>query len=155
MATPDIPGAKRAAPAVRCAAVPAEIDAIGRTPRAACGHTWRTVMRGEEGGVGLDEPFDCLPDARAVSAAIVSRSRALNCELPSRINMAFGGSPRCRHDALLNDGGFVSVVRDGEAGYGLWGGGRPGRSPHLAAQLHAVLPPGDTPAAGDAAVDGF
>jgi sulfite reductase beta subunit-like hemoprotein len=136
-------------------AVLAEVDAIGLTTRSACGHTLRNVMSAEDAGVGLDEPFDCLPDARAVSAAIVTRSRALNCELPSRINMAFGGSPRCRHDALLNDGGFVSVVRDGKAGYELWGGGSLGRSPHLAVQLHEFVPRGDVLAAAEALVDVF
>ena len=136
-------------------AVLAEVDRIGLTTRSACGHTLRNVMSAEEAGVGLDEPFDCLPDARAVSAAIVGRSRALNCELPSRINMAFGGSPRCRQDALLNDGGFVSVVRDGEAGYELWGGGSLGRSPHLAVRLHEFVSRGDVLAAAEALVDVF
>jgi len=136
-------------------AVLAEVEAIGLTTRSACGHTLRNVMSAEEAGVGLDEPFDCLPDARAVSAAIVSRSRVLNCELPSRINMAFGGSTRCRHDALLNDGGFVSVVRDGQPGYEVWGGGSLGRSPHLAVRLHEFVPRGDVLAAAEALVDVF
>ena len=69
--------------------------------------------------------------------------------------MAFGGSPRCRHDALLNDGGFASVVRDGAAGYELWGGGSLGRSPHLAVQLHEFVPRGDVLAAAEALVDVF
>jgi sulfite reductase beta subunit-like hemoprotein len=132
-----------------------EVEAMGLTTRSACGHTLRNVMCAEDSGVGLDEPFDCLPDARAVSAAIVGRSRALNCALPSRINMAFGGSPRCRRDALLNDGGFVSVVRDGQAGYELWAGGSLGRSPHLAVRLHEFVPRADALAAAEAIVDVF
>src|SRR5436305_1493843 len=59
-------------------AVLAEVDGIGPTTRSACGHTLRNVMSAEEAGVGLDEPFDRLPDARAVSAAIVGPSRALH-----------------------------------------------------------------------------
>ena len=58
-------------------------------------------MCSEDAGVALDEPFDCLSDARAVSDAILARSDELNCVLPSRINVAFGGSPRCREDALM------------------------------------------------------
>ena len=103
------------------------VEAAGPSTRSACGHTLRNVVASEEAGVSLDEPFGCRPDACAVSDAIVARSATLNCELPSRVNLAFGGSPRDRHDALLNDGGFVSVVRDGEAGCELWGGGSPGR----------------------------
>ena len=79
--------------------------------RSACGHTVRNVMASEDAGVGLDEPFDCLPDARMVSDALIARSAVLNVSLPSRMNIALGGSPRCRHDALVNDIGLVSMVR--------------------------------------------
>jgi sulfite reductase beta subunit-like hemoprotein len=122
------------------AEVLAEIEAAGLSTRSSCGHTLRNVMCADEAGVGLDEPFDCLPDAQAVSAAIVARSVALNCELPSRVNLAFGGSPRCRHDARLNDGAFVSVVRDGVAGYEVWGGGSLGKAPRLGIRLHDFVP---------------
>ena len=138
--------------------VPEVIDKVGRlglTTRSACGHTIRNVMCSEEAGVSLDEPFDCLPDARAVSDAILARSATLNCELPSRVNLAFGGSPRCRHDALLNDGGFVSVVRGGEAGYELWAAGSLGRDPHLAVRLAEFVPRADVVAAAEALVDVF
>ena len=131
------------------------VSRLGLTTRSACGHTMRNVMCSEEAGVSLDEPFDCFPDARAVSDAILARSATLNCQLPSRVNFAFGGSPRCRHDALLNDGGFVSVVRDGEAGYELWGGGSLGRSPRLAVELAGFVPRADAQAAAEALIDVF
>ena len=132
-----------------------KVSRLGLTTRSACGHTMRNVMCSEEAGASLDEPFDCLPDARAVSDAILARSATLNCELPSRVNLAFGGSPRCRHDALLNDGGFVSVVRDGEAGYELWGGGSLGKAPHLAVKLADFVPRGQVQAAAEALIDVF
>ncbi|MFN2607723.1 MAG: Rieske 2Fe-2S domain-containing protein [Acidimicrobiales bacterium] len=138
--------------------VPAVIEKIGRlglSTRSSCGHTMRNVMCSEDAGASLDEPFDCLPDARAVSDAILARSATLNCQLPSRVNLAFGGSPRCRHDALLNDGGFVSVVRDGEPGYELWGAGSLGKSPHLAVKLSDFVPRSDALAAAEALVDVF
>jgi sulfite reductase beta subunit-like hemoprotein len=105
--------------------------------------------------VSLDEPFDCLPDARAVSDAILARSATLNCQLPSRLNLAFGGSPRCRDDALLNDGGFVSVVRDGKAGYELWGGGSLGKAPRLGVKLADFVSRADVAAAAEALIDVF
>ena len=89
-------------------AVLAAVEELGLTNDSACGHTMRNVMSCPSAGVGLDEPFDCLPDARLVSSAILARSRELNCELPSRINISFGGCPECRHHARLNDVGFVS-----------------------------------------------
>ena len=132
-----------------------ELARVGLSTRSACGHTLRNVMCSEDAGVGLDEPFDCLPDAKAVSDAIVARSTALNCELPSRLNFAFGGSPRCRHDALVNDGGFVSVVVDGEPGYELWAGGSLGKSPSLAVELAPFVPRSDVLPAAEALIDVF
>ena len=132
-----------------------KVSRLGLTTRSACGHTMRNVMCSEYAGVSLDEPFDCLPDARSVSDAILARSATLNCRLPSRVNFAFGGSPRCREDARLNDGGFVSVVRDGEPGYELWGAGSLGRDPHLAVKLADFVRRADVLAAAEALVDVF
>ena len=100
-----------------------QLVGYGLSTRSACGHTVRNVMASEDAGVGLDEPFDCLPDARMISDALIGRSVELNVSLPSRLNVALGGSPRCRHDALVNDIGLVSMVEDGVAGYEMWAGG--------------------------------
>ncbi|HEX9968775.1 MAG TPA: nitrite/sulfite reductase, partial [Acidimicrobiales bacterium] len=138
---------------VRSADVPHVLDQVARlgvTTRSACGHTMRNVMASEDAGLGLDEPFDCLPDARLVSDTLLARSAELNCTLPSRVNIAFGGSPRCRHDALVNDAGFVSVVVDGEPGYELWAGGSLGKAPRLAVQLSPFVPRRDVVAAAEA-----
>jgi len=130
-----------------------QVGRIGLTNRSACGHTMRNVMCSEEAGVSLDEPFDCLADAKAVSDTILARSAELNCELPGRVNFAFGGSPRCRHDALLNDGGFVSTVVDGQAGYQLWAGGSLGKSPFLAVKVADFVPQPDVLVAAEALID--
>jgi sulfite reductase beta subunit-like hemoprotein len=138
--------------------VPAVLDALegyGLSARSACGHTLRNVVCSEDAGVGLDEPFDCFPDAKLVSDAIVARSATLNVELPSRVNVSFGGSPRCREDALINDAGFVSVVRDGVAGYELWAGGSLGKAPALSVPLADFVPREDALAAAEALIDVF
>lgn len=138
--------------------VPELLERIGRlglTTRSACGHTMRNVMVSEDAGLGLDEPFDCLPHARLVSDAIVARAAELNSKMPSRINLAFGGSARCRDDARLNDGGFVSVVREGEPGFELWGGGSLGKSPFLAVLLSDFIPAADVLPAAEAIFDVF
>ena len=131
------------------------IERAGLSTRSACGHTLRNVMCSEAAGVGLDEPFECLPDARAVSDAIVARSAELNCTLPSRVNLAFGGSPRCRQDALVNDGSFVSAVVDGVPGYELWAGGSLGKSPYLAVRISPFVPRADVVAAAEALIEVF
>jgi sulfite reductase beta subunit-like hemoprotein len=127
--------AARAVPSVLAAC-----DAMGLTNRSACGHTHRNVMACPDAGVGLDEPFDCGPDARAVSAAVVALAGRLNVALPSRVNFAFGGCPTCADHTRLNDGGFQSVVVDGEAGYRLWAGGSLGTMPFVAVPLAEFVP---------------
>ena len=136
--------------------VPDVLDDLARSglsTRSACGHTIRNVMCSEDAGVGLDEPFDCFPDARLISDTLVARSATLNVTLPGRINISVGGSPRCRHDALVNDVGLVSMVRDGEAGYEMWAGGSLGKAPSLGVLLVPFVPRTELPAAIDAIVD--
>src|SRR5262245_46336003 len=133
----------------------AELARYGLSTRSACGHTVRNVMCSEDAGVGLDEPFDAFPDARLISDTLIARSAELNVTLPSRLNIALGGSPRCRHDALVNDAGLVSTVVDGEAGYEMWAGGSLGKSPSLAVLLSPFVPRTDATAAVAALVDVF
>lgn len=118
------------------------IAKLGLTTRSACGHTMRGVMSCPDAGVGLDEPFDCYPDARAVSDSILTRTPGLDSQMPQRINIAFGGCTACRHHAKVNDVGFVSTVRsDGELGYELWLGGSLGKSmPTLALKALDFVP---------------
>jgi sulfite reductase beta subunit-like hemoprotein len=133
----------------------AAVESLGLTNRSACGHTLRNVMACPDAGVGLDEPFDCGPDARAVSAAIVARSAELNTVLPSRMNMAFGGCPVCAEHARLNDAGFESRVVDGEPGYRLWAGGSLGTMPFVAVPLTEFIARGDVLAAAVALTETF
>jgi sulfite reductase beta subunit-like hemoprotein len=132
-----------------------ELERTGLSTRSSCGHTLRNVMCSEDAGLDLDEPFDCFADARALSDAIVARSAELNCALPSRVNVVVGGSPRCRADALVNDAGFVSTVRDGAFGYEVWAGGSLGKDPSLSIRLSAFVPRTDLLAAAEALIEVF
>ena len=127
----------------------------GLSTRSACGHTVRNVMCSEDAGVGVDEPFDCFPDARLISDALIARSAELDVTLPSRVNIALGGSPRCRHDALVNDAGLISTVVDGVPGYEVWAGGSLGKAPSLAVMLHPFVPRTEVLAAVEGLVDVF
>jgi sulfite reductase beta subunit-like hemoprotein len=141
---------------VKAADVPAllgELERLGLSTRSACGHTVRNVVCSEDAGLGLEEPFDCFVDARLISDTLVARSAELNVELPGRLNVAVGGSARCREDARLNDLALVSTVVDGEAGYEVWGCGSLGRSPQPGIQLSAFVPREDVLAAVEAMVE--
>jgi sulfite reductase beta subunit-like hemoprotein len=134
-----------------------KIRELGLTTRSACGHTMRGVMWCPEAGVGLEEPFDCSFDARAVSDSIIERTPFLDTQMPQRLNIAFGGCTTCREHARVNDIGFVSVIDpEGELGYQLWLGGSLGKStPTLAIKAIDFLPRRDVLPAVHALFDVF
>lgn len=121
------------------------INELGLTTRSTCGHTMRGVMSCPLAGVGLEEPFDCSVDARAVSDSILALTPELDTKMPQRINICFGGCPECRDHALVNDMGFVSKIDgEGELGYELWLGGSLGKSsPTLSVKALDFLPRAD------------
>lgn len=132
-----------------------KVRRLGLTTRSACGHTMRGVMSCPDAGVGLEEPFDCYPDARAVGNSILARSPDLDTKMPQRINIAFGGCVTCREHAKVNDLAFVSVLSpDGELGYEVWIGGSLGKStPALAFKALDFIPRRQVLAAANALFD--
>lgn len=133
------------------------IRRVGLTTRSTCGHTMRGVMSCPDAGVGLEEPFDCYPDARAMGDSILARTPGLDARMPQRINVAFGGCPDCRDHARTNDVAFVSRLGpDDELGYELWIGGSLGKTNSvLAFKAVDFVPRADVLAAGNALFDIF
>ena len=129
-----------------------QIRRLGLTTRSTCGHTMRGVMSCPDAGVGLEEPFDCYPDARMLQDSILSRTPELDTKMPQRINVAFGGCAACRDHAKVNDLSFVSVVTpEGELGYECWIAGSLGKSAStLAFKAIDFVPRTEVLAAGNA-----
>jgi sulfite reductase beta subunit-like hemoprotein len=123
-------------------AVLQRVRRLGLTTRSACGHTMRGVMSCPDAGIGLEEPFDCRPDAQATSDSILKMTPELDTRMPQRINILFGGCASCRDHAKVNDIAYVSVIGpDGEPGYELWLGGSLGKSaPALATKVVDFVP---------------
>jgi sulfite reductase beta subunit-like hemoprotein len=135
----------------------AQIRRLGLVTRSSCGHTMRGVMSCPDAGVGIDEPFDCYPDARATSDAILARTPELDTRMPQRINIAFGGCASCRDHAKVNDIAFVSRIGPkGELGYELWIGGSLGKTtPTLSFKALDFVPRSKVLAAANALFDVF
>lgn len=134
-----------------------QIRRLGLATRSTCGHTMRGVMSCPDAGVGLEEPFDCYPDARMMADSILRRTPQLDTQMPQRINVAFGGCAACQDHAKVNDLSFVSVVKpDGELGYECWIGGSLGKSaPMLAFKAIDFVARSDVLAAGNALFNVF
>jgi sulfite reductase beta subunit-like hemoprotein len=143
---------------VRARDVPTVLEGIrmaGLTTRSTCGHTMRGVMWCPDAGVGLEEPFDCHPDARATADSILARTPELDTRMPQRINIAFGGCAECRDHARINDLSFVSVLgADRDLGYEVWIGGSLGKTnPTLAFRAIDFVPRHHVLAAANALFD--
>jgi len=143
---------------VRARDVPTVLEGIrmaGLTTRSTCGHTMRGVMWCPDAGVGLEEPFDCHPDARATADSILARTPELDTRMPQRINIAFGGCAECRDHARINDLSFVSVLgADKDLGYEVWIGGSLGKTnPTLAFRAIDFVPRHHVLAAANALFD--
>ncbi len=111
----------------------------GLVGRSSCGHTVRNVLACPEADTSAEEPFDVSVDARWLSAQLVARSRELNEQLPSRMNISLGGCSACGLEALTNDIGLVACVRDGVPGYQLWAGGSAAGAPRVSFLLRPFL----------------
>ena len=133
-----------------------QLAGYGLSTRSACGHTVRNVMASEDAGVGLDEPFDCLPDARMISDALigaVGRAQRHACRAGSTSPSA------ARRAAVTTPSSTTSAScrwsSDGVAGYEMWAGGSLGKAPQLAVLLAPFVARTDVLAAVEAVVDVF
>ena len=111
------------------------VHPVGVRPHAAQRHVL------QDAGVGLDEPFDCLPDARLVSRhhrRPARRSSTSSCRAGSTsrsvARRAAGTTPWS-----TTSGSSRSCV-DGVPGYEIWAGGSLGKAPSLAVLLGPFVP---------------
>jgi sulfite reductase beta subunit-like hemoprotein/DNA-binding response OmpR family regulator len=123
-------------------AVRERLAAAGLDTSSTCGHTVRGVTSCPDAGVSADEPFDCTPDATALTDSLLALGPDLNARLPQRLTIGMGGCGPCRDQAKVSDIGLVSTLDDdGRPGYELWVGGSLGRSsPTLASRIVAFVP---------------
>jgi sulfite reductase beta subunit-like hemoprotein/DNA-binding winged helix-turn-helix (wHTH) protein len=118
------------------------LRAAGLDTSSTCGHTVRGVTSCPDAGVSADEPFDCTPDATALTDSLLALGADLNAALPQRLTIGMGGCGPCRDHAKVSDIGLVSTLGDdGRPGYELWVGGSLGRStPTLADRIVEFVP---------------
>ncbi len=115
------------------------LDAIGLSPKGACGDVVRNVTGCPLAGVAADELIDASPIAREIAHHLTANSEFYN--LPRKFKISATGCPSWCTYPEINDIGLTPVVRDGEAGYSLRVGGGLSNEPHLAVRLDAFIRP--------------
>ena len=120
------------------------LDAIGLSPKGACGDVVRNVTGCPLAGVADDELIDASPIALEVARLLTANPSFYN--LPRKFKISVTGCPSwCTHPEI-NDIGLTAVDQEGQVGYSVRVGGGLSKEPHLAVRLNAfVLPPQAVP----------
>ena len=115
------------------------LDAIGLSPKGACGDVVRNVTGCPLAGVAADELIDASPIAREIAHELTANPDFYN--LPRKFKISATGCPSWCTYPEINDIGLTPAKRDGEVGYSLRVGGGLSNEPHLAVRLDAFVRP--------------
>jgi sulfite reductase (ferredoxin) len=115
------------------------LDAIGLSPKGACGDVVRNVTGCPLAGVAADEILDASPIAIEIAHLLTANPDFYN--LPRKFKIcATGCSSWCCYPEI-NDIGLTPVSHEGEVGYSLRVGGGLSNEPHLGVRLDAFILP--------------
>ncbi len=121
------------------------LNAVGLSPKGACGDVVRNVTGCPLAGIAADEMLDASPIA--VEAAHLLTANPDFYNLPRKFKISATGCPHWCSYPEINDIGLTPAMRDGEQGFSLRIGGGLSNEPHLAVRLNAFLKPSQAVAA--------
>ncbi len=115
------------------------LNAVGLSPRGACGDVVRNVTGCPLAGVAADELIDSSPLANEISLMLKGNPEFYN--LPRKFKICVTGcSTWCTHPEI-NDIALTATKLNGQLGYSLRVGGGLSKEPHLAVRLNAFVLP--------------
>jgi sulfite reductase (ferredoxin) len=121
------------------------LDAIGMSPKGACGDVVRNVTGCPLAGVAADEIIDASPIAQEISRQLSANPDFYN--LPRKFKICATGCPSWCAYPEINDVALTAVRNGDETGYSLRVGGGLSNEPHLGVRLNVFLEPGQAVAA--------
>ncbi len=113
------------------------LDAVGLSPRGACGDVVRNVTGCPLAGLAADQVFDASPIARSVAAALAGNAEFHN--LPRKFKISVTGCGSWCSYPEINDVGLTPAHRGSELGFSVRVGGGLSKEPHLAVRLDAFV----------------
>lgn len=115
------------------------LDAIGLSPKGACGDVVRNVTGCPLAGIDHEELIDASPLAREIARKLIANPEFVN--LPRKFKISVTGCSSWCNYPELNDVALTAVRRGDEIGYTLHVGGGLSNQPHLAVKLDAFIKP--------------
>jgi sulfite reductase (ferredoxin) len=116
-----------------------ELNAIGLSPKGACGDVVRNVTGCPLAGVAADEIINSAPLAQEIAQFLTGNADFYN--LPRKFKISVTGCPSWCSVPEINDIGLTAVIHGGRPGYSLRVGGGLSREPHIAVRLDAFILP--------------
>jgi sulfite reductase (ferredoxin) len=113
------------------------LDAVGLSPKGACGDVVRNVTGCPLAGIAHDELIDASPLAIEISRALQANNDFYN--LPRKFKISVTGCPVWCSYPEINDIALTAVRRGDEVGYSVRVGGGLSNEPHLAIRLNAFV----------------
>jgi sulfite reductase (ferredoxin) len=114
-----------------------ELDAIGLSPKGACGDVVRNVTGCPLAGIAHDELIDASPLTKQVASELTANPEFYN--LPRKFKISITGCPVWCSYPEINDIALTAVRRGDEVGYSVRVGGGLSKEPHLAVRLDAFV----------------
>ena len=118
-------------------AVMEALDAVGLSPKGACGDVVRNVTGCPLAGIAHDEIVDASALAVEVSRALQGNNDFYN--LPRKFKISITGCAVWCSYPEINDIGLTAIRRGKEVGYSVRVGGGLSNEPHLAVRLNAFV----------------
>jgi sulfite reductase (ferredoxin) len=115
------------------------LDAIGLSPKGACGDVVRNVTGCPLAGVAHDEIIDASPIALEVAHLLTANPEFYN--LPRKFKICVLGCPSWCSYPEINDIALTAVKHNGQVGFSVRVGGGLSNEPHLAVRLDAFVLP--------------
>ena len=109
------------------------LDAVGLSPKGACGDVVRNVTGCPLAGIAHDELVDASPLALQVAHELTANPEFYN--LPRKFKISITGCPSWCSYPEINDIALTAVRRGDDVGYALRVGGGLSADPHLAVKL--------------------
>ncbi|MGB7134109.1 MAG: precorrin-3B synthase, partial [Acidobacteriaceae bacterium] len=113
------------------------LDAVGLSPKGACGDVVRNVTGCPLAGMAGDELVDASPLAVKIARDLQANSEFYN--LPRKFKISVTGCPVWCSYPEINDIGLTATRRGAEVGYSVRVGGGLSNEPHLAVRLNAFV----------------
>jgi len=116
-----------------------KLDAVGLSPKSACGDVVRNVTGCPLAGIAHDELIDASPLAMEIARELQGKDEFFN--LPRKFKISVTGCPVWCSYPEINDIALTAVRRGDEVGYSVRVGGGLSNEPHLALRLSAFVRP--------------